>query len=359
MIFETTYPNNNYPIILKEHALSELHAFFKEDEQNIVLIDQDVYQLHRQYIKSCLSQYDIKFLTIVSGEACKDLSYFESVCDKLLSMNITRQSQLIAIGGGATGDFVGFLAATLLRGIDFIQVPTTLLAHDSAIGGKVGINSTVGKNLIGAFHRPRAVIYDLYFLNTLPTTEIRSGYGEIYKHAILNSEEKVNQLMNVYPSIKELECLNDIEHYLKMGIETKLKIVIEDEFESGVRKNLNLGHTFGHGLEYLTKISHGEAVMIGILFQKVINQHITHYDNHDSIFKFINYLKEIGYPLSILYAVETEIDAIFEYMKKDKKNIGQSIQMVLQDGDGSFTIESVSKEQVLDAFTELKSLINE
>src|SRR5699024_5627570 len=112
--------------------------------------------------------------------------YFESISEKLHSMNINRLSQLIAIGGGATGDFVGFLAATLLRGIDFIQVPTTLLAHDSAIGGKVGINASVGKNLIGAFHRPKAVIFDLHFLNTLPNIVIRSGYGVIFKHAILN-----------------------------------------------------------------------------------------------------------------------------------------------------------------------------
>ena len=145
MIFETTYTNNNYPIILKRNALAELNQYLKADEQNIVLIDQDVYRFHKDYIKSHLKDQDIKFLTVMSGEACKQMSYFESLSEKLLSMNITRQSQLIAIGGGATGDFVGFLAATLLRGIDFIQVPTTLLAHDSAIGGKVGINASVGK----------------------------------------------------------------------------------------------------------------------------------------------------------------------------------------------------------------------
>ncbi|SFV44463.1 Hypothetical protein SSCIU_01255 [Mammaliicoccus sciuri] len=357
MIFETTYTNNNYPIILKQNALAELNQYLKADEQNIVLIDQDVYRFHKEYIKSHLQDQDIKFLTVMSGEACKQMSYFESLSEKLLSMNITRQSQLIAIGGGATGDFVGFLAATLLRGIDFIQVPTTLLAHDSAIGGKVGINASVGKNLIGAFHRPRAVIYDINFLETLPHIEIRSGYGEIFKHAILNSEADTLHLMDVYPSIKELAQLKNIEDYLKMGIETKLKIVIEDEFEGGVRKHLNLGHTFGHGLEYLTKIAHGEAVMIGILFQKVINKNRNMYDNTSSVHLFINYLKELGYPLNVLnYA---DIEQIFEYMKKDKKNIGQTIQMVLQNGEASFTIESVSKEEVLDAFKELKSLINE
>lgn len=163
MIFETTYTKDNYPIILKDNALSELSSYLKPNEQNIVLIDQDVYKLHKDYLKDHLDSLNLKYLTIISGEMCKQMSYFESISEKLLSMNINRQSQLIAIGGGATGDFVGFLAATLLRGIDFIQVPTTLLAHDSAIGGKVGINASVGKNLIGAFHRPKAVIFDLHF----------------------------------------------------------------------------------------------------------------------------------------------------------------------------------------------------
>lgn len=357
MIFETTYNDNNYPIILKQNALAEINHFLKENEQNIVLIDQDVYRFHKDYIKANLENQDIKFITIMSGEACKQMSYFESISEKILSLNINRQSQLIAIGGGATGDFVGFLAATLLRGIDFIQVPTTLLAHDSAIGGKVGINASVGKNLIGAFHRPRAVIYDLNFLNTLPHTEIRSGFGEVYKHAILNSETDTWHLMDQYPSIRELSRLENIDTFLKMGIETKLKIVIEDEFEGGVRKHLNLGHTFGHGLEYLTKIAHGEAVMIGILFQKIINKNRNLFDNQESIHIFINYLKELGYPLSIIN--NANIELIFDYMKKDKKNIGQTIQMVLQDGEASFTIESVSKDEVLDAFIELKSLINE
>lgn len=357
MKFETTYKDNNYPIILKQNALAELKLYLKENEQNIVLIDQDVYRYHKEYIKEHLGKHDIKYLTIMSGEACKQLSYFESISEKLLSLNITRQSQLIAIGGGATGDFVGFLASTLLRGIDFIQIPTTLLAHDSAIGGKVGINASVGKNLIGAFHRPQAVIYDLKFLETLPHVEIRSGYGEIYKHAILNGEAEQHKLMDVYPSIKELVQLEDIASFLKMGIATKLKIVVEDEFEGGVRKHLNLGHTFGHGLEYLTKIAHGEAVMIGILFQKVINKNKNLYDSSDSIFIFINYLKELGYPLNIIN--QADIELIFDYMKKDKKNIGQTIQMVLQTGESSFTIESVSKDEVIKAFSELKALIND
>nr|WP_263313254.1 3-dehydroquinate synthase [Mammaliicoccus sp. Marseille-Q6498] len=356
MYFETTYNEDNYPIILKKNALEELGNYIKKDEQNIVIIDQDVYRLHKDYIRTQLAKFEIKFLTIMSGESCKQISYFESISEKLLSLNITRNSQLIAIGGGATGDFVGFLAATLLRGIDFIQVPTTLLAHDSAIGGKVGINASVGKNLIGSFHRPRAVLYDLKFLETLSETEIRSGYGEIYKHALLNNDSEVEKLMDIYPSIKELSQLNNIETFLKMGIQTKLKIVIEDEFEGSVRKFLNLGHTFGHGLEYLTKIAHGEAVMIGILFQMVINKNITKYDNTLRIFNFINYLKELGYPLNILNTADIEL--IFDYMKRDKKNIGQTIQMVLQKGEGSFTIKSVSKEQVIDAFNELKYLIN-
>src|SRR5699024_8988338 len=188
MIFETTYTKDNYPIILKDNALSELSSYLKPNEQNIVLIDQDVYKLHKDYLKDHLDSLNLKYLTIISGEMCIQMSYFESISEKLLSMNINRQSQLIAIGGVATGDFLGFLEITLLRGIDFIQVLNILFANDSTISGTVYIMYFIGKKLKIAFHLQKADILDMNFLIKLTNFEIRSSYCEIFNHAILNNE---------------------------------------------------------------------------------------------------------------------------------------------------------------------------
>ena len=136
-----------------------------------------------------ISKHHAEHIIIPAGEQSKTFAQYQQTIESLLSKQLTRNTCIIALGGGATGDFAGFIAATLLRGVGFIQVPTTILAHDSSVGGKVGINSQHGKNLIGAFYRPNAVIYDLDFLETLPYSEILSGYAEVYKHALLNGKE--------------------------------------------------------------------------------------------------------------------------------------------------------------------------
>ncbi|MDO5661025.1 MAG: 3-dehydroquinate synthase family protein, partial [Staphylococcus xylosus] len=189
MKLETTYKSNNYPIIIEHHALDQLHEYIKNYQDVVLVIDQKVENEWSHITDFIASEHEAHKLIIPSGETTKTLSFYEETIESLLSKQLTRNTCLIAIGGGATGDFTGFLAATLLRGVDFIQVPTTILAHDSSVGGKVGINSKHGKNLIGAFYRPKAVIYDLNFLSTLPYSEILSGYAEVYKHALLNDIE--------------------------------------------------------------------------------------------------------------------------------------------------------------------------
>ncbi|PTG00881.1 3-dehydroquinate synthase [Staphylococcus chromogenes] len=353
MQLHTRYPHDNYPIIVENGAIHHLNDFLSDYEHIFILIDEHVAKCWPDV------QHQIKpkhtLITIPSGEQVKYIQYYEQYMGQILSFKPTRQTCLVAIGGGATGDFVGFLAATLLRGVDFIQVPTTLLAHDSSIGGKVGINSPQGKNLIGAFYRPKAVIYDLDFLTTLPQTEILSGYAEVYKHAVLNSKKAVNQLEQMYPNVQTLLKLKNIETVIVDGIETKLNIVLADEKEQGQRKFLNLGHTFGHAIEYQHHLAHGHSVMLGILFQYFVSNLIlkTQY----STTSFYQYLKELHYPLSIID--DFNFEQLYEYMLSDKKNDATGVQMVLLKDFGQPTVQHIPKSILKQSFNQMVALHQE
>ncbi|MFU0761865.1 3-dehydroquinate synthase [Staphylococcus pasteuri] len=353
MKLNTTYQDNNYPIIVEHGAINQLQDFTQSYDQSFFIIDETVYQHFKDKIDHFISVNHAHKIIIPSGEQTKSFNYFHEIVEHILSFQITRNTAIIAIGGGATGDFAGFIAASVLRGVSFIQVPTTILAHDSSIGGKVGINSQHGKNLIGAFYRPKAVIYDLDFLTTLPYSEVLSGYAEVYKHALLNGQEDTSNIEQHFPNKEALASLDDIETYIYKGIETKLNIVVNDEKEQGIRKFLNLGHTFGHAIEYKYKIPHGHAVMIGIVYQFIVSNQIlkTTYD----IDHYLNYLDSLGYPINIIK--ELEFDDIYQYMLLDKKNNQDGIQMVLMKSLGHAVVEHVNKSTHLAAFNELQSKI--
>ena len=204
MELTTTYDTNNYPIIVEHGAFQYLSSVTDDYDKIFVIINDYV-----------TAQHAIK-ITIPAGERTKSFDHYHQVIEQILSYQPTRETCLVAIGGGATGDFTGFLAATLLRGVHFIQVPTTILAHDSSVGGKVGINSQHGKNLIGAFHRPNAVVYDLDFLQTLPYEEVLSGYTEVYKHALLSNPYDFQSIENAFPNQSKLQSLKDIEHRISI-----------------------------------------------------------------------------------------------------------------------------------------------
>ncbi|WP_251520845.1 MULTISPECIES: 3-dehydroquinate synthase [Staphylococcus] len=351
MKLETTYQSNNYPIIVEHHALEQLHKYIDSYKDIVLIIDETVYQQWEPSIKFLSAEYEAHQIIIPSGEATKTMAFYESTIEQLLSYQLTRKTCLIAIGGGATGDFTGFLAATLLRGVDFIQVPTTILAHDSSVGGKVGINSKHGKNLIGAFYRPKAVIYDLDFLSTLPYSEVISGYAEVYKHALLTNQQALDEIESHFPDQNSLSSLKGIDYYLFKGIETKLNIIIQDEKEANVRKYLNLGHTFGHAVEYTLKIPHGHAVMIGIIYQFIVANKIFNHNN--DINHYIKYFESLGYPLSLIKKLDFE--DLYTLMLKDKKNDQNGIQMVLLESIGQPVVKHVDYEILYSAFTSLLS----
>src|SRR5699024_6898289 len=352
MKIQTTYESNNYPIIIKHNALDHLHQYIKQYKDIVLIVDGTIDKEWNETLNFITSEYDAHKLVIPSGESTKSLDFYGQSIETLLSNKLTRNTCIIAVGGGATGDFSGFLAATLLRGVDFIQVPTTILAHDSSVGGKVGINSKHGKNLIGAFYRPKAVIYDLDFLTSLPYSEVLSGYAEVYKHALLSDAQAVRDIERQFPNQSALASLNEIEYYLFKGIETKLNIIVKDEKESNVRKFLNLGHTFGHAVEYNFKIPHGHAVMIGMVYQFIVANNVLNQDFDVS--HYINYLVELGYPLEIIH--DFEFKPLYNLMLKDKKNDQQGVQMVLLDEIGNPVVKHINKSTLLQAFTDFLTL---
>lgn len=373
MKLTTNYLTNqqvkNYNIIVEASALS-LNYDFSHYHQCYALIDQFVYSLHQSKIDTFLKKYQIEKILIPSGEAVKTFDNYELIIEQLLEKNLNRNDCLIAIGGGATGDFTGFVASSILRGISFVQVPTTILAHDAAIGGKTGINSRHGKNLIGAYIRPDQVIYDIDFLDTLNETERLSGFAEIVKHAFLNGNYVINQqdqlinedldlLMKDFTSVHDISDKDTIQSWITYGIQTKLNVVEQDELESGVRKFLNFGHTLGHALEFTHRLPHGIAVMHGIMFALVLSNY-----EDDVIKALYQWIRGMGYP----YIEVNDFDYYYDLLRKDKKNEDKFISFVVMQHkmgylDEVFQIESFNHDTLNKPFERwlklLRSCYNE
>lgn len=351
MKLQTTYPSNNYPIYVEHGAIKYIGTYLNQFDQSFLLIDEYVNQYFANKFDDILSYKNVHKVIIPAGEKTKTFEQYQETLEYILSHHVTRNTAIIAVGGGATGDFAGFVAATLLRGVHFIQVPTTILAHDSSVGGKVGINSKQGKNLIGAFYRPTAVIYDLDFLKTLPFEQILSGYAEVYKHALLNGESSTQDIEQHFKDREILQSLNGMDKYIAKGIETKLDIVVADEKEQGVRKFLNLGHTFGHAVEYYYKIPHGHAVMVGIIYQFIVAN--TLFDSKHDINHYIQYLIQLGYPLDMI--TDLDFETLYQYMLSDKKNDKQGVQMVLIRQFGDIVVQHVDQLTLQHACEQLKT----
>lgn len=259
----------------------------------------------------------------------------------MIEQGLDRNSLVIALGGGVVGDLAGFVAATFMRGIDYIQVPTTILAHDSSVGGKVAINHELGKNLIGNFYNPVAVIYDIETLESLGESEIRSGYAEIIKEALISDLDMFNTLTSIQLSYVSPDQLQE---HLAFGINVKRKIVEADERESGMRKFLNLGHTLAHALEAelgYGELTHGEAVAIGLLYSLYVSEKEIHAKLPFN--KLFHWLKENQYPLKIN---NWNVESLIEKMKSDKKSVQHRIQMVLLDSVGNPIVKEIDNKKM-------------
>ncbi|MGO0061014.1 3-dehydroquinate synthase [Brevibacillus fluminis] len=263
----------SYPIHIGKQLLSRVPAFLAEagvtgKQMLYVITDENVAPLYLEPLLQSLreSGYTVHSSVVAGGEQAKSFHVFERVMGEVIAAGLDRKSVILALGGGVVGDLSGFVAASFMRGIPFIQLPTTLLAHDSSVGGKVAINHKLGKNLIGAFHQPLAVIYDTDTLTTLPKREVAAGFAEVVKHGLISSEEFVAWLEEHAQALNQLEP-ELIATAIERGCAIKAQIVSEDETEQDTRALLNLGHTFGHAFEAIaaySQLNHGEAISIGM-----------------------------------------------------------------------------------------------
>ena len=251
-------------------AGTEIVALMRR-KQAVVVTDEAVARLYLEPLCASLSAAGIDTHSIVlpQGEGTKDLAHFGRLVDDILALSIERGTMLVALGGGVVGDLCGFAAATLLRGLDFVQIPTTLLAQvDSSVGGKTAINTAAGKNLLGAFYQPRLVLADTDTLTTLPRREMRAGYAEIVKYGLLGDASFFEWLETSGQAVCDLEPAALTRAVMK-SCRMKAEIVARDERETGDRLLLNFGHTFGHALEAETgfgdAVRHGEAVALGMV----------------------------------------------------------------------------------------------
>jgi 3-dehydroquinate synthase len=236
----------------------------------VIVTDETVAGLHLETLKTGLAQAGIRAEAIVlpPGEATKSMARLTEVVERMLELKVERDDLIVALGGGVIGDLAGFAAAVLRRGVDFVQIPTSLLAQvDSSVGGKTGVNSAHGKNLIGAFHQPRLVLADIGLLDTLPPREFLAGYGEVVKYGLLGDAGFFEWLESNGPAMRDGDRAARTRA-VRRCCEMKAEIVARDEHEHGDRALLNLGHTFGHALEaatgYSARLLHGEGVAIGM-----------------------------------------------------------------------------------------------
>ncbi|MDQ0427592.1 3-dehydroquinate synthase [Planomicrobium stackebrandtii] len=311
----------------------------------VVIADEQVAELHLPYLLEFLADWDVRVLTVPAGESAKSVETFMACHSFLLAENCSRDSLLLAFGGGATGDVAGFVASTFMRGIPFIQLPTTILAHDSAVGGKTAINHELGKNMIGTFYQPKAVLYDSRLLATLPPGEVRSGMAEVIKHAFISNEEWLEELLAIRDFTEMTE--EDLNRHLEKGIAVKAAIVEEDEFEGGVRKYLNFGHTLAHALEGhlgYGKLTHGEAVVLGMTYALLLSE-------HEKLDRFIAWSSANGYPLYLLR--EISFESLLPYMKKDKKSSRGVLNFVLLERTGMPFVEQIEEQRAHAAYEKL------
>ena len=263
------------------------------------------------------------------GEKSKSMETAYSILDKMVNYKITRNCLIIALGGGVIGDLSGFIASIYMRGVDFIQIPTTLLSQiDSSVGGKVGINSSNMKNAIGSFYQPKMVLIDPDTLTTLSKKEFSNGIAEMIKYGMISDK-------TLFINLLENNLLTNIEKYIEKCIIIKKSFVVDDVFDKGKRQALNFGHTIGHAIEKHSNYSllHGEAISIGMVLMS------KNYIYHDDLIKV---LKKYNLPIKYEYD-KTEI---LEYIKTDKKATINSINIVLVEKIGSSIIKNIEFEEI-------------
>ena len=350
--------SHNYPIIIGSNLIQSISRIIENNsikfKRCLLVIDTNISKKNILKIKRSLNKKELYVFFFKASEINKNINYVNKILDILLNKNFSRDDCLISVGGGITGDVAGFAASLFKRGMKFINVPTTLLAQvDSSIGGKTGVNSKYGKNLIGSFYQPDLVVSDIQFLKTLPKREVICGYGEILKHSLIANKSFYNFLDKNSRKIFKLSS-PFIEKAIYESCRIKKKIVEKDEKEKGLRKILNFGHTFAHAYEaslgYSKRLNHGEAVILGLktaLNFSLINN-LLKKNEHISI---INHIYNSKLPSDInKFFKKKDLNKILTFMTKDKKNNSEKINLVLLKKIGSPIIDREYTKKSLGIF---------
>ncbi len=344
---ERTYPiligHEGFPALGK--ALAERTRF----ERILVVSDGRVNKLYSEPVVASLTDagFLVESLVIPEGETFKTLDTCMSIYTFLLANNFSRESVVVALGGGVVGDIAGFAAATYMRGVPYVQVPTTLLAMvDSSVGGKTGVNHPLGKNMIGAFHQPLLVFINITALDSLPPVEFRAGFAEVIKYGVIRDPALFEFCETQNESLFALDAVA-LQHVVKTSCAIKAAVVSADERESGLRAILNFGHTVGHVIETLTNYAlfkHGEAVAIGMVAAGRIAQKMGRFPA-DQQQRLEALIERSGLPVRIPKRLETE--DMLERMRKDKKVSRGQLRFVLPDAIGRVSVVSDVPPMVL------------
>ena len=357
--------SEKYPIIIGRNLISNLSGIFKTNYINfkkcLLVLDKNIPNRYVKQISRSLKRYEVYKFIYNANEKNKDQKNVNKILDLLLQKNFSRDDCLISIGGGITGDVAGFAASLFKRGLKFINIPTTLLSQvDSSIGGKTGINTSEGKNLIGSFYQPKIVISDVDILKSLPFREVVCGYAEIVKHALIANKKFYSFLDKNINEVLKLKSPT-IEKSIYESCKVKKSIVEKDEKEKNLRKILNFGHTFAHAYEaslnFSKRLNHGEAVILGMksAFEFSHNKKLISF----KAFNFaIKHLNNSHFPSSIKnYFTIKKINQIISFMMRDKKNNSKNIKLMLIKKIGGPIIEKEISDVNVKLFLK-KRLIN-
>lgn len=334
--------DRSYPIYIGEKLIAQTarYAPFIRGQQVMIVSNTTVAPLYLEQVKAALADYQVFEVILPDGEEYKTLETLNTIMTALLENRCDRSVTLIALGGGVIGDMTGFAAATYQRGVDFIQIPTTLLAQvDSSVGGKTAVNHPLGKNMIGAFYQPRAVIADIDTLNTLADKELSAGLAEVIKYGVLGNADFFRwQEANMASLVARDPAA--LSYAIEQSCQDKADIVAEDEKEAGKRALLNLGHTFGHAIEagmgYGSWL-HGEAVAAGMAMAMDLSQREGWVEAADTA-RVVSLLKQANLPTAAPHTLTT--DQMLDLMAVDKKAAAGQIRLILNHAIGDAILTS-------------------
>ena len=331
-------PSNGYDILIGTGLGDEIVSFFGNagfSSRALILSDMNVGKLYTEKFLELLREAGRQpsVLLVPAGESSKSLTEAERVYTKAIEVGLDRKSAIVALGGGVVGDLAGFIAATYMRGVPFVQIPTSLLAQvDSGVGGKVAVNHRLGKNLIGAFYQPKRVFIDLAFLSTLPRRELSTGLGEIVKYGVIYDAEMFSYLEAHAEDVLAMQ-LSAMEHLIVRSCEIKAEVVSQDEKEAGLRAILNFGHTMGHAIEKETRYvryNHGEAVAAGMMGAAYLSRELGMVGDAE-VERLRGLLERFSLPTKAEGCTE---DGMFKAIFHDKKTVDGNVKWILMEGVG-------------------------